>query len=86
MLHVLVIYDISDDKARHKVSETCLNYGLDRYQYSVFAGRLKPIHIRELAKVLRPHSKTGQITVMIVAADHWAGRIQIGESNAASAP
>ena len=78
MLHVLVIYDISDDKDRRKVSDTCLNYGLDRYQYSVFAGRLKSIHLRELAKVLRPHAETGQITVMTVAVDDWTRRVQLG--------
>lgn len=80
MLQIVVIYDISDDKARRKVSEACLDYGLDRYQFSVFAGRIKSIHLRELTKILRPYARTGQITLMTVAADDWGRRIQLGES------
>jgi CRISPR-associated protein Cas2 len=30
----------SDDRIRHKVSERCKDYGLDRIQYSAFAGDL----------------------------------------------
>jgi CRISPR-associated protein Cas2 len=39
-LRTLVIYDIEDDKIRLKVSETCLDYGLTRIQYSAFLGTL----------------------------------------------
>jgi CRISPR-associated protein Cas2 len=38
MEYVILIYDIPDDKVRHKVSERCKDYGLDRIQYSAFAG------------------------------------------------
>jgi CRISPR-associated protein Cas2 len=38
MGYVILIYDIPDDKIRHKVSERCKDYGLDRIQYSAFAG------------------------------------------------
>jgi CRISPR-associated protein Cas2 len=38
MGYVILIYDIPDDKVRHKVSERCKDYGLDRIQYSAFAG------------------------------------------------
>ena len=37
---VIVIYDIPDDRIRHKISERCKDYGLDRIQYSAFAGDL----------------------------------------------
>ena len=37
---VIVIYDIPDDRNRHKISERCKDYGLDRIQYSAFAGEL----------------------------------------------
>ena len=40
MGYVLLIYDIPDDKVRHKVSERCKDYGLLRVQYSAFAGDL----------------------------------------------
>jgi len=37
---VWVIYDISDDRMRKKVSDSCKNYGLYRVQKSVFLGDL----------------------------------------------
>ena len=37
---VWVIYDISEDKSRSKVSRFCLDYGLYRVQKSVFLGDL----------------------------------------------
>lgn len=40
MGYVLLIYDIPDDRIRHKVSERCKDYGLSRIQYSAFAGEL----------------------------------------------
>jgi len=79
MIRVLVVYDISDDRARLKVSEKCLDYGLDRTQYSVFTGMLKPTHVRELAKVLRSMVKDGQVLILPVGAEDWQRRIQIGE-------
>jgi len=39
---MLITYDIVEDKTRTKVADTLLNYGLQRMQYSVFLGRLKP--------------------------------------------
>ena len=39
-LRTLVIYDIENDKIRLKISETCLDYGLVRIQFSAFQGML----------------------------------------------
>jgi CRISPR-associated protein Cas2 len=39
-LRTFVIYDIADDRLRTKISETCLDFGLVRIQYSAFAGML----------------------------------------------
>lgn len=39
-LRTLVMYDIEDDRVRSKVSEACLDYGLERIQFSVFRGKL----------------------------------------------
>jgi CRISPR-associated protein Cas2 len=79
MLRVMVTYDISNDSARRKVSECCLDYGLDRQQYSVFSGRLRPVHVRALAKALRALIKEGHIMIIPVAADEWEKRVEIGE-------
>ncbi len=82
MLRVLVIYDISNDRIRLKVSETCLDYGLDRLQYSVFTGLLKPVHMRELSKRLKKLTKEdGHILVLPVSADDWQRRVSIGVSS-----
>jgi CRISPR-associated protein Cas2 len=37
---ILVIYDCQNDKIRTRASETCLDYGLTRIQFSAFLGRL----------------------------------------------
>ncbi|MGB4705070.1 MAG: CRISPR-associated endonuclease Cas2 [Candidatus Saccharicenans sp.] len=39
-LKTFVIYDIEDDKIRHRISETCKDYGLERIQHSAFLGKL----------------------------------------------
>jgi CRISPR-associated protein Cas2 len=39
-LRTLVIYDIENDRIRLKVSDACLDYGLERIQYSAFLGTL----------------------------------------------
>lgn len=53
MGYVLLIYDIPDDKVRHKVSERCKDYGLDRIQYSAFAGDLDRNRREELLMRLK---------------------------------
>jgi CRISPR-associated protein Cas2 len=44
----LVVYDITDDNKRNKVADVCVDYGLDRIQYSAFLGDLTPTHQEEL--------------------------------------
>jgi len=40
MAKLLVIYDITSDRLRAEVAQTCLDFGLGRVQYSCFAGDL----------------------------------------------
>jgi CRISPR-associated protein Cas2 len=80
MLRVVVTYDITDDKERKKISDRCLDYGLDRQQYSVFTGLLKPIHIRALAKALSAYVGDGQVLIIPIASDDWEKRIELGEN------
>jgi CRISPR-associated protein Cas2 len=82
MLRVIVTYDISNDKLRKKVSDSCLDYGLDRSQFSVFTGRLKAIHIRALSKRLNGMVKSGHVLIIPVAADDWEKRVEIGKAEA----
>ena len=39
-MRYLLIYDITDDRARTRVADLCLDYGLQRIQYSAFWGDL----------------------------------------------
>ena len=36
----LLVYDIPSDRIRAKVADICLDYGLERIQYSAFLGEL----------------------------------------------
>ncbi|GEM_PF-1002945 len=45
---VLVLYDVENDRIRTRVSEICLNYGLERIQYSAFLGKINRNHRQEL--------------------------------------
>lgn len=35
---VLLIYDIENDRVRGKIADACIDYGLDRVQFSAFVG------------------------------------------------
>ena len=45
---VVLIYDIENDRQRTRASEICLNYGLDRIQFSAFFGKLNRNRRQEL--------------------------------------
>jgi len=49
----LVIYDIPDDKLRAKVADICLDYGLDRIQYSAFLGEMNHNRREELLQKIK---------------------------------
>ncbi|MEM6283644.1 MAG: CRISPR-associated protein Cas4 [Chloroflexota bacterium] len=47
-MNILLLYDITHDGTRTRIADTCLDYGLDRVQYSAFAGWLSRNHQEEL--------------------------------------
>jgi CRISPR-associated protein Cas2 len=47
-MRLLLVYDIVNDRQRTKVATACLDYGLDRIQYSAFMGALSRTHQEEL--------------------------------------
>lgn len=61
----VVIYDVPDDRTRTRVSEACLDYGLERVQYSAFFGRLTRNKREELFLRLKSilGEKAGKILV-----------------------
>lgn len=52
-MHSVLIYDISSDRARLKVADACLDYGLLRIQYSAFFGDISANHLEELLQKIR---------------------------------
>ena len=54
-----LIYDVEDDRLRARVADICLNYGLERIQFSAFFGRLNRNRRQELALRLHVPKSTG---------------------------
>lgn len=50
---VLILYDIADDRIRNKIADCCLDYGLERIQYSAFQGQLRQTVYEELLLKLK---------------------------------
>lgn len=44
----LVVYDIVSDRVRTRISDACLDFGLERFQFSAFSGYLDATKRREL--------------------------------------
>lgn len=49
----LVIYDIPDDRLRSKVADICLDYGLERIQFSAFFGEISRNRTEELLQKIK---------------------------------
>ena len=69
---VIVSYDCKSDKLRKKIINACFDFGLDRIQYSVFSGTLKPPHYKELTnrlKLMMNHKEPMSIFIQKVSVD-----------------
>jgi CRISPR-associated protein Cas2 len=60
---VVLIYDIEDDRLRTRTSEICMDYGLERIQFSAFFGKLNRNRRQELA--LRLQTELGDESARI---------------------
>jgi CRISPR-associated protein Cas2 len=78
-MHVLLLYDITNDRIRTKVACLCEDYGLDRIQYSSFYGRINRNHQESLMLEIQALAeKTDMIVQLIPIASHeWEKRIEI---------
>lgn len=76
-MNCLLLYDITNDRKRTKVAETCLDYGLDRIQYSAFSGDISRNHQEELfLKVKGILGKApGRILLLSVCASDWGNQL-----------
>ena len=78
-MKVLVIYDIVHDGTRTKVADLCLDYGLDRVQYSSFEGRLKRTHQEELMLKIKKKlgKRAGDVRLIPICDKDWSSRLTI---------
>ncbi len=75
----VVIYDIKNDRLRTKVSEACLDYGLERIQYSAFQGRLSRNKRQELCLRLRAllEEQAGKVLIQPVCEKDWKEAVRL---------
>ncbi|MFQ6102491.1 MAG: CRISPR-associated endonuclease Cas2 [Anaerolineae bacterium] len=85
-MQCLVVYDISDDRIRGKVADTCLDYGLDRIQYSAFLGDLEPTHQEELLLKITHQlgKKAGNVQLFPICEKDWRGRLVVIQEEGAT--
>jgi CRISPR-associated protein Cas2 len=79
MNRIFLVYDITNDRARTKIADACQDYGLDRIQFSAFAGKLSRNRQEELmlsiADILGDHS--GNIKLIPICEPDWDKRLEI---------
>lgn len=77
MMQCLLIYDIPNDRVRTKVADVCLDYGLDRLQYSAFGGQLNRGQQEELLLRIKKKmgKRAGNVQVIPICASDWAARL-----------
>jgi len=65
---LVLIYDIEDDRLRSRVADVCLDYGLERIQFSAFFGKLNRNRRQELALRLRNElgDESGRVRIIPV--------------------
>ncbi len=61
----LIIYDIPNDKLRSKVADICLDYGLERIQYSAFLGEINHNRREELLQKIKREVGRKQANVQL---------------------
>ena len=75
----LLVYDIPHDGTRTKIADFCLDYGLDRIQYSGFLGDLARTYQEELILKIgeRLGDRPGKIQLFVICEKDWRQRLEI---------
>ncbi len=75
-MRCLLIYDITHDGTRTKVADACLDYGLERIQYSAFFGELSWTHQKELLLLIKRRIGKHEANVQLFPLDEksWTSR------------
>ena len=78
-----VIYDIVKDPIRKKIADVCLDYGLQRIQYSAFRGNINATRRSALAKKLAEQlgKQEGKIEIITVCEKDFRQRCVIEVSD-----
>lgn len=76
---IIVLYDIPDDRIRVKVADMCMDYGLDRVQFSAFVGQLQRTHQEELMLRVKERlgSEPGNVQLIPISSREWKARIEV---------
>ena len=84
-MRCLVMYDITHDGVRTKVADACLDYGLERIQYSAFLGELNATHQRELLLQIKRRVGKHSASVLLFSLDEkcWLARRTIEQTHPA---
>lgn len=77
----LLVYDISNDRIRTKVADFCLDYGLDRIQFSAFLGDLARTHQEELLLKIKKQlgRRAGNVQLFPICEKDWRMRLVIDQ-------
>src|SRR3990172_4901106 len=75
-MQCLLVYDIQDDGKRAKIADVCLDYGMDRIQYSAFRGPLLPTHQEELMMKIKKilGRRPGNVQLFPLCETDWQAR------------
>jgi len=73
----LVVYDVVNDRIRHRISEACLDFGLERFQMSAFWGYLSATRRKDLFDQMREllGQHPGRILIQPVGAEDFQRRL-----------
>jgi len=78
-MQCIVVYDIPDDGIRARIADICLDYGLERIQYSAFIGDLGRVHQEELMQKVKKRlgKKPGNIQLFPICEKDWQQRLAV---------
>lgn len=79
-MHLILLYDISNDRIRGKVATACEDYGLDRIQFSAFYGQLSRNLQEELMLKIADllGDEMGRVQLIAISAPEWERRLEVG--------
>lgn len=90
-MNCIVIYDITSTRIRSQIADLCMDYGLNRIQYSAFAGDLLRTHQEELIKraAAKLGKHAGRIYLYCIGEREWHQRLEYtneGKPTCAASP